>query len=223
MCGRFALFASPDLLAEYFELPAPVAQEARYNVTPGQAVAAVRLDRHAARRLVPLQWGLVPHWAKDPTIGRRLINARLETLVSRPAFREGFERRRCVVAASGFYEWARLAGDRKQPYFVAPRDEPLLALAGIWARWRGSDGEPLDTCAIITRQADTALARIHDRMPVMVGHADLTAWLDPRTPSAAVMEVTGRSALLEAWPVGTAVNDPRNDDPRLLDEAPASD
>jgi putative SOS response-associated peptidase YedK len=221
VCGRFALFASPELVAEYFGLAAPPAVAPRYNLTPGQDIAAVRLDRDGVRRLHALRWGLVPFWAKDASIGHRLINARLESLAAKPAFREALGRRRCLIPASGFYEWGVDAQGKKQPFFVRPRTEPLLALAGLWERWRGTGAEPLDTCVIVTTEASPTLAPIHDRMPVLLARAAQDVWLDSTSDPATVAELAARGPELEAWAVGKAGNDPRNDDERVIVPAPA--
>ena len=221
MCGRFALFAMPEVLAEYFALADPPQLAPHYNLTPGQDIAAVRIDRSGARRLHALRWGLVPFWAKDAVIGRRLINARLDSLADKPAFREALSRRRCLIAASGFYEWRQLASGNKQPYFVRARAEPLLAFAGLWERWRGGGTEqPLETCVIVTTAANQTLAPIHDRMPVMLTRAAQDVWLDPTSSVATIAELAASGPEVEAWAVGTAVNDPRNDDERVLAPAP---
>jgi putative SOS response-associated peptidase YedK len=223
VCGRFALFAMPELLAEYFALADVPSLAPHYNVTPGQDIAAVRLDRSGKRRLGLLRWGLVPFWAKDATIGRRLINARLDGLAEKPAFREALTRRRCLIAASGFYEWAQLAGGKKQPYFVRARSEPLLAFAGLWERWRHGGAEtPLETCVIVTTAANEVLAPIHDRMPVMLDRQAQDVWLDPTSTVAQIAELAARGPAVEAWAVGNAVNDPRNDDERVLTPQPAA-
>ncbi|HEX5047662.1 MAG TPA: SOS response-associated peptidase [Gammaproteobacteria bacterium] len=222
MCGRFALFATPEQLVEYFELfeRPSLGLEPHFNITPGQAVAAVRVGRDGRRRLDVLQWGLVPFWAKDRRIGYKLINARLESLADKPAFREALSRRRCLIAASGFYEWADAGeGAKRRPHFVRTTDDTLLAFAGLWERWRGADGAPLETCTIVTTAANAALAPIHDRMPLAVARADLATWLDPATSLDELSALAARGPSLEAWPVGTAVNDPRNDDERLIEPA----
>ena len=216
MCGRFALFASPELVAEYFALAEPPALAPHYNLTPGQDIAAVRVDRDGVLRLHALRWGLVPFWAKDATLGRRLINARLDSLAGKPAFREAFTRRRCLIPASGFYEWGVDAAGKKQPFFIRPRGEPLLAIAGLWERWRAPSGEPLETCVIVTTEANALLAPIHDRMPVLLARAAQDVWLDARSDVATISELAARGPELETWPVGTAVNDPRNDDERVI-------
>jgi len=216
VCGRFALFASPELVAEYFALAEPPALAPHYNLTPGQDIAAVRVDRDGVLRLHALRWGLVPFWAKDATLGRRLINARLDSLAGKPAFREAFTRRRCLIPASGFYEWGVDAAGKKQPFFIRPRGEPLLAIAGLWERWRAPSGEPLETCVIVTTEANALLAPIHDRMPVLLARAAQDVWLDARSDVATITELAARGPELETWPVGTAVNYPRNDDERVI-------
>jgi putative SOS response-associated peptidase YedK len=223
VCGRFALFAAPELLAEYLALadvPAGLLAP-HYNLTPGQDIAAVRVDRNGARRIHALRWGLVPFWAKDVGLGRRLINARLDSLATKPAFREALGRRRCLIPASGFYEWGIDSTGKKQPFFVRARAEPLLALAGLWERWRGADGEPLETCVIVTTDAAPLLAPIHDRMPVMLTRAAQDVWLDPTSAVATIAELASHGPELETWAVGSAVNDPRNDDARLIAPKPA--
>jgi putative SOS response-associated peptidase YedK len=219
------LFVTPELLEEYFGLaePAAAAPPARYNLTPGQAVAVVR-EHEGRRRLDALQWGLVPFWAKDATIGRRLINARLDSLTEKSAFREAWTRRRCLIPASGFYEWSEPQGGRKRPYFIrASGGEPLLALAGLWERWRAPSGERLETCVIVTTEATRELAPIHTRMPLLVPHAAHALWLDPRTGLDEVGEIARAAPSLEIRQVGFGVNDPRNDDATLVepvDEGP---
>jgi putative SOS response-associated peptidase YedK len=221
VCGRFALFAGPGLLAEYFALADPPELAPHYNVTPGQDIAALRIDRGGAPRLQALRWGLVPFWAKDPAIGRRLINARLDGLADKPAFREALVRRRCLIPVSGFYEWSQLPGGTKQPYFIRARAEPLLVLAGLWERWRGGGTDPpLETCVIVTTEASGTLAPIHDRMPVMLTRAAQGVWLDPTSTVARVTELALQGPEVESWAIGTAVNDPRNDDERVLAPQP---
>jgi putative SOS response-associated peptidase YedK len=223
VCGRFALFATSAQLAVHFGLTEAVAGALppHYNVTPGQAVAVVR-ERDGVRRLDLLKWGLVPFWAKDASIGQRLINARLESLADKPAFREAFTRRRCLIAASGFYEWGEAVQGRRRPFFIRGRGEPLLAFAGLWERWRGPDGRTLETCVIVTTDANPTLAPIHDRMPVLVARADQARWLDARTSVAEVAQIAARAPQVEAWPVSLSVNDPRNDDAALIEPLPAA-
>jgi putative SOS response-associated peptidase YedK len=218
VCGRFGLFVTPAVLEEYFELAdgtAALAAPARYNLTPGQAVAVVR-EHEGRRRVDALQWGLIPFWAKDVTIGRKLINARLDSIATKPAFREAWTRRRCLIPASGFYEWSTPVGGRKRPHFIRPADEPLLALAGLWERWRSPTGEKLETCVIVTTDANAQLAQIHDRMPLLVPRDAFALWLDPQSSAADVTELAARAPALDSHPVGLAVNDPRQDDETLI-------
>ena len=217
MCGRFGLFVTPEVLEEYFSLTdlAADAPQPRYNLTPGQAVAAVR-EHDGRRRLDALQWGLVPFWAKDVSIGRRLVNARLDSIAAKPAFREAWQRRRCLIPASGFYEWSEPRGGRKRPYFIRSAGEPLLALAGLWERWRTPAGEKFETCVIVTTDANAQLVRIHDRMPLLIPRDAHALWLDPRSSIEEVLKLALRPPALDAHPVGFGVNDPRNDDESLI-------
>ena len=223
MCGRFGLFVTPEVLEEYFSLPdftAALAPQPRYNLTPGQAVAVVR-EHDGRRRLDALQWGLVPFWAKDASIGRRLINARLDSVADKPAFREAWTRRRCLIPASGFYEWSEPVDGRKRPHFIRPGDEPLFALAGLWERWRTPAGDKLETCVIVTTDANAQLAAIHDRMPLLIPRDAHALWLDPRSSVADVAQLAARPPTLAVRPVSFAVNDPRKDDETLI--APAEE
>jgi putative SOS response-associated peptidase YedK len=207
---------TPEVLEEYFGVTDfAAALEPRYNLTPGQAVAVVR-ELEGRRRLDTLTWGLVPFWAKDAAIGRRLVNARLDSIAAKPAFREAWTRRRCLIPASGFYEWSEPKGGRKRPYFIRAGHEPLLALAGLWERWRTPSGEKLETCVIVTTDATAELASIHDRMPLLIPHGAQARWLDPRTGLDEVLQLTQHPPVLDVHPVSLAVNDPRNDDETLI-------
>jgi putative SOS response-associated peptidase YedK len=210
------LFVTPEVLEEYFALDDLVAAvEPRYNLTPGRAVAVVR-ERDGKRSLDALQWGLIPFWAKDATIGRRLVNARLDSVAEKPAYREAWQRRRCLIPASGFYEWSEPRGGRKRPYFIRPQDEPLLAIAGLWERWRRPTGEKLETCVIVTTDANAQLVDIHDRMPLLIPRDAQALWLDPKSGLQDVLKLTERQPALDAHAVGFGVNDPKNDDVGLI-------
>jgi putative SOS response-associated peptidase YedK len=228
VCGRFGLFVTPEVLEEYFSLDrldrldrldgvaAPaLAPQPRYNLTPGQAVAVVR-EHAGRRRLDALQWGLIPFWAKDAKIGRRLVNARLDSVAAKPAFREAWQRRRCLIPASGFYEWSEPRGGRKRPYFIRPRTEPLLALAGLWERWRTPTGEKLETCVIVTTDANAELEEIHDRMPLLIPRDAQALWLDRESSVEEVQSLAERPPPLDVHPVGFGVNDPKHDDETLI-------
>src|SRR5262245_50704548 len=164
MCGRFTLTA-PAAVKELFPLFDVSALEAHYNIAPSQNVAAVRLGDDRPE-LVMLRWGLVPHWADNPKVGYRLINARAETAATAPAFRDAFPRRRCLVLADGFYEWQK-SGDSKQPYFIHRKDSKLFAFAGLWEHWRRA-GQTIDSCTILTTDANELVQPLHDRMPVIL-------------------------------------------------------
>jgi putative SOS response-associated peptidase YedK len=218
MCGRFGLFVTPEVLEEYFALaePSPAAVSApRYNLTPGQAVAVVR-EREGRRSAAALQWGLIPFWAKDASIGRRLINARLDSLAAKPAYREAWQRRRCLIPASGFYEWSAPVAGRKRPHFVRPVSEPLFALAGLWERWRTPSGDTLETCVVVTTDANADLQAVHDRMPLLIPRDAHALWLDPRSSVDEALQIAARPPPLAAQPVGFGVNDPKNDDETLI-------
>jgi len=202
MCGRFALHAHPDVIKLQFGLATLPEYEARYNIAPTLPVLIVRKDGAARAR-----WGLVPHWAKDPSMGARMNNARAETVAQKPAFRDAYRSRRCLIPASGFYEWTSEFGLR-QPYYVHPAEGELFAFAGLWERWRD-----LETCTVITTGANAKMAAVHDRMPVILPPGQYAAWLG------------GQEGLLQPCPedsiairrVSRAVNSARNDDPSLIE------
>jgi len=217
MCGRFSLGSPESELYEEFGLLPPDDYRPRYNIAPSQDVLAVAGTGDAAR-LGRLRWGLVPAWAKDPSIGNRMINARAETLAEKPSFRDAFRRRRCLVLADGWYEWRR-EGSRKTPMRITLRSGRPFAFAGIWERWSPADAEPLLTCAIVTRAAVPAVAPVHDRMPLVLGPEERRHWLDPEADSAALQQLLRDepAADLVAYEVSTRVNSPRNDDPECIE------
>jgi putative SOS response-associated peptidase YedK len=213
MCGRYVLTASADALAEHFAVAVPATITPRYNIAPTQIVPVVRLARDGARELVLLRWGLVPFWAKDPSIGQRQINARAESLSTKPAYREAFRRRRCLVPVNGFYEW-QPGARRKQPYLCRLATRGLFALAGLWESWRAPEGEILQTFAIVTAEANELLRPLHDRMPVAVPVDGYAAWLDGSEAEALLARPAAVPLVIE--PVGLAVNNARNDGPELV-------
>ena len=217
MCGRYLLRAPLDELQQAFGFPERPNLAPRYNIAPTQPVPIVRLRADGrGRELALVRWGLVPPWAKDAAIGSRMINARAEGITEKPAFRGAFRKRRCLVPADGFYEWRKVAGGGKRPVLIRRRDGAPFAFAGLWERWRGPEG-PLDTCTIVTTDANALLAPIHDRMPVILDPADHERWLDPSRPGAEELLRPCPDDRLEAVPVSTRVNSPRNDDPSLLE------
>ena len=178
MCGRFVLLTDLSGIVTSFDV-GDVACEYRRgnNIYPGRQVAAVIRDQ--VNRLVEFRWGLIPSWAKDPSIGNRLINARAETVADKPSFRHAFRKRRCLIVADGFYEWQKTEGTVKQPWFIHLRSGAPCGFAGLYETWTSPEGSPVHSCTIITTKANEALAAIHDRMPVIVPKAAQAVWLDP--------------------------------------------
>ena len=219
MCGRFLLLSSGWEVAEAFDLTGFPELAPRYNIAPTQPVAAVRAGE-AGRELVRLRWGLVPAWARDTK--QAPINARAETAADKPTFRHALRKRRCLIPASGFYEWAAIAGEkRKQPYCFRPRNERSFAFAGLWERWEGPQG-PVESCAILTTEANQLVRPVHDRMPVILPGRHFGAWLDPQVQDAGELVqllLPFPSDAMRAYPVGGLVNNPRNDVPECLAQA----
>jgi putative SOS response-associated peptidase YedK len=227
MCGRFTLHHTPVQIAKRFDAqPSLFETQPRYNIAPTQPVATVRENGMSSRTsglvqmraLEAFQWGLVPFWAKDPEIGNRLINARAETLVEKPAFKHALNRRRCLIPADGFFEW-RKEGSRRTPMYIRMRDGSLFAFAGLWEEWTSPDGSPLRTCAIITVEPNSLLAPIHNRMPAILRPEDEGTWLDmarTRAPDALALLRPYSADRMEAYPVSRRVNAPANDDPACI-------
>jgi putative SOS response-associated peptidase YedK len=219
VCGRFVLTRSGKEIAEHFGLDETPELARRWNVAPSQEVAVVRHSRsRGARVLERRHWGLVPPWAPSSSGRTGWINARVETLAERPAFRDAFRRRRGLVPADGFYEWTQ-AGGRRRPHFVSLPEGALFGMAAVLARWRGEGGEVVDSCAIVTAPALGAVSELHDRMPVIVDPRDYAAWLDPEAgdPDALRTLLTPRlGERLAHRAVGGRVNDPRNEGAECL-------
>lgn len=222
MCGRFALFASAETVANHYALAETPTLTERYNIAPTQPVAVVRRTAQGDEtEFTYLHWGLVPSWAKDTSMSGRLINARAETADEKPSFRAAFKRRRCLLPASGFYEWKQENG-RKQPMFIHPApaagQDHLFSLAGLWESWHAPDGSVLESCTILTISPNELMEPIHNRMPLILEKADYGTWLHPET------EVDELRHLLRPYPaewmnayaVSTAVNKPSNDSPDCI-------
>ncbi len=219
MCGRFTLTVDTAQLQEAFpgvEIPDGIAP--RYNIAPTQPVAVIPNEEH--KKLDFYVWGLIPSWAKDPEIGSRMINARAETLADKPAFRTAFHRRRCLIPASGFYEWRQEPGSRaKTPIYVQLESGEPFALAGLWEIWNSSDGSLIKSCTIITTEPNPLLERIHNRMPVIVRPKDYNRWLDPKELKTQDLHdiLTPYPAIeMIAHPVSRMVNSPDNDQPECV-------
>jgi putative SOS response-associated peptidase YedK len=242
MCGRYASSRSSDDLIEEFEViedrtPAPLAAD--YNVAPTKEVYAV-VERPPGkdspdppqRQLRVLTWGLVPSWAKDPSIGNRMINARMETVAEKPAFKRAFAVRRCLLPADGYFEWypTSLTNAKgkpvKQPYFIRPADGGVLAMAGLYEIWRDPTRSEDDSerfrwsCTVLTTQAEDSLGHIHDRMPLMVERDRWREWLDPRVGGELSLLVPAAPGSLEAYPVASLVSNVRNNGPELVEPLP---
>lgn len=216
MCGRYTQTADARTLAGRFRLAKlGVDVRQRWNMAPGQDGPVVFVD--GGRRLGIHRWGLIPAWAKDPTIGTKMINARADTAPDKPAFRGPFQRRRCLVPADGFYEW-RKAGKAKLPVRFTRSDGSLFAFAGLWDEWTSTEGEVVRSFSILTTEPNTLVATVHDRMPVILTESGEDAWLDPgaKTHELRTLLVPFDAAGMRADPVSTRVNAPRNDDPSLL-------
>lgn len=220
MCGRFALIVSGEAIAEQFMLAETPFLAPRFNIAPTQPVAAVRLAPHSTQReMTHFHWGLIPSWAKDTKMSARLINARAETITDKPSFRSAFKRRRCLIPASGFYEWQSQGSGKKQPVFIQAQDGGLLGLAGLWETWHAADGSELDSCTILTTTPNELMAPIHNRMPVIIEPADYDLWLNPgdRPEDALHLLRPYPAHKMSFYPVSSHVNSPRNDDPHCID------
>jgi putative SOS response-associated peptidase YedK len=217
MCGRFSLTTPSAALRDLFGFDELPNLPPRYNIAPTQDVAAVRLS---GERLKPtftvLRWGLVPSWAKDPSVGSRMINARAETVTDKPAFRQAFRRRRCLIPADGFYEWQVRPDGGKQAWRITKEGGVPFAFAGLWERWSGADGSEIESCTFVTTTAAESIAPIHERMPVMLDPADFTGWLRG-TPEEALALLHPYRGALASYPVSPRVNSVRNDDAALVE------
>lgn len=222
MCGRYVTLS--DLTWEHYaallvlatRMP-PSNFQPRYNAAPTQYLPVARLRNDETREIAFLKWGLVPSWAKDPKDAVKAINARAETISVKPTFRSAFSKRRCLVLADGFYEWAG-TGSQKQPYYIRFNGSAPLAFAGLWDSWRSGQDDPLETFTIITTEANSTMAAIHDRQPVMLAADQWNAWLSaPNESEAKKMLHPCASEAMEMWPVGKAVGNVRNDNSSLRD------
>ena len=225
MCGRYELHTHPAALALAFGLTLPPPLKARYNIAPMQDVPVIRRAQSGERELAFVRWGLVPRWAKDPSIGSKMINARSETAAEKPSFRTAFRKHRILLPADGFYEWKQTATG-KQPIHIGMHDGALFAFAGLAERWLSPEGEVLDTCTILTTQANAMLAPMHDRMPVIVAPAHYERWLDVAHTDVADLFAPYPADAMTWYPVSTRVNSVRNDDAHLIErigDAPAAE
>ncbi|MBC6934351.1 MAG: SOS response-associated peptidase [Chloroflexi bacterium] len=217
MCGRFVLTSSLDTIQTAFGLDnLPASLPPRYNIAPTQPVAIVTNEK--PQELTFYQWGLIPSWAKDPSIGSRMINARSESAAEKPAFRAAFKRRRCIIPADGFYEWQARNGG-KAPLFIHLGERELFGMAGLWEVWHSPEGDEVRTCTILTTDANDFMQPIHNRMPVILRRDDYDLWLSPDEPPSAALQALMKPydpAPMRAYEVSKMVNRPGNDTPDCI-------
>lgn len=215
MCGRFALARSSDELTRIFDLAECADLSPRFNITPGTDIAVIRRSPAGSLVLHRLRWGLVPHWSHDQNIGNRLINARAETLADKPSFRAGFQKRRCLIPADGFYEWDR-KGQTKQPYYYSHPQGEVLALGGLWESWQAPDGTLLRTTTIITTADNAEVAPIHDRMPLILDPNNYHSWLEGSVDQVLALIIPAPTGMLRSWTVSRRVNRVQEEGPELI-------
>ncbi len=220
MCGRYAFYSPAEAVRQYFAVDCELDLQPRYNIAPTQDVPVIR-RRDGGKELVLLHWGLVPFWAKEKSIGNRMINARAETVAEKPSFRNALKSRRCLVLANGFYEWQK-TGTAKQPHYICMQDQRPMAFAGLWESW-DKGGELLESCAIITTTANELIAPIHHRMPVILSKDRQTDWLSGVPLDAGQlgsMLLPSPAGEMVAWPVDRKVNSPANQGSELIEAEP---
>lgn len=217
MCGRYVMTSPIEAMQQMFGFEERPNLPPRFNVAPSQEVPIVRRRKDGTgRELALVRWGLIPYWAKDSSIGYKLINARAESLASKSAFREAFRKRRCLIPSNGFYEWEK-QGNSRQPWLIRPKGGGLMAFAGLWEVWRDpASGQRVHSCTVVTGEPNALAARWHDRMPVILAPEDYERWLDPAADIEALLGPCPE-AWLEAYPVSPRVSRPENDDPELIE------
>ena len=217
MCSRYFLDADGNVIAYTFRVPLNERVKRRFNIAPTQEAPVIRAAPDGAKEMAMLRWGLVPHWAKELKVGTKMINARSEGIESKPAFRDAVKQRRCVVPATGFFEWQGEPG-RKQPFAITVPGEKLFAFAGLWERWQPAEGAPVETFTIVTADANEQVARIHDRMPVILPMDAVDTWLTgPRDAALALLRPYEAPVALRA--VGKHVSNVNHEGPECLDDA----
>lgn len=219
MCGRYTLSKPAAVLAQTFHLDNVPDLAPQYNIAPTQIVGAVLYNSDTARsEFQQLRWGLIPCWSKDLGMGAKLINARAETVAEKPAFRSAFKHRRCLIVADGFYEWQKLE-DKKQPFYFHLQDGKPFGFAGLWEQWESPEGEKIFSCTIVTTEANKLLQPLHERMPVILQPHDYDLWLDPQVKTAERLQPLLHpysSEAMTAYPVSTAVNNPKHNSPDCI-------
>lgn len=218
MCGRFTSLLSPEMLEEIFGVQSPPDFPARYNIAPAQDIWIIRQAVGGNRYVSPVRWGLIPHWAKDSSIGSRMINARYETVHEKPSFRSAIRTRRCIIPASGFFEWDH-SGKVNVPHYITLKDGSPLALAGIWDSWQSPGGETIESCSILTTTSNSLVAALHSRMPVILHPTEFDLWLDRSVNDPDHLRRLCQhypSGLMQEWEVSPLVNKPVHDSPETI-------
>ncbi len=221
MCGRFTETAKPKQIEKEFSVKISDEKlfKPRYNIAPTQIISAV-FEKDKTRIISGLKWGLIPHWSKDDSFASKLINARSETLAEKPSFRDAFKHKRCIIPASGFYEWDKKSSGVKQPYYFYLKDKDVFGFAGLWEEWLDKEtGELIETCTIITTEANEVLEPVHDRMPVILNTANYDEWLDEKesdTEKLKKLLVPFQASEMTSRAVSRDVNSPANDSPELI-------
>lgn len=221
MCGRYThMYTWEELHTLMSELTNSMKLETSYNVAPTQLAPIVRSSNGKEWTISQAKWGLIPKWAKEEKIGSSLINARSETITSKPSFKSAFRSRRCLVPISGFYEWKKLDPKTKQPYYIQLESKKPMILAGIWEEWKKSDNETIESFSILTTQADETVSFLHDRMPVILNDEAQRKWLDPGASEQDLLKIIskGLAEPLQIYPVSRIVNSPKNNDIKCVEE-----
>ena len=217
MCGRFILSQPTDAIASAFNIAQIPPLEPRYNIAPTQLIPSILSAPGGEKQLQMLRWGLIPSWAKDAKISAKLINARAETVSEKPSFKAAFKRRRCLIIADGFYEWQRQE-KKKQPYYFRLQNAQLFAFAGLWEQWKSPDEDIINSCTILTTEANDLLRPIHDRMPVILESKDYGLWLDSEAQQPQLQQLLRpyQADLMTSYTVSTKVNNPKNNTPECI-------
>ena len=217
MCGRFTLSQPNNAIASAFNIAQVPPLEPRYSIAPTQLIPSILSAPGGEKQLQMLRWGLIPSWAKDAKISAKLINARAETVSEKPSFKAAFKRRRCLIVADGFYEWQRQE-KKKQPYYFRLQNAQLFAFAGLWEQWKSPDEDIINSCTILTTEANDLLRPIHDRMPVILESKNYELWLDSEAQQPQLQQLLRpyQADLMTSCTVSTKVNNPKNNTPECI-------
>jgi putative SOS response-associated peptidase YedK len=219
MCGRFTLAAPVENIMEYFGINECIALKPRYNIAPSQDILTIRTNNNQQREFAIMRWGLIPKWQKEEYISAQWINARAETADEKPLFKDAFKHRRCLIVADGFYEWQQ--GKTKVPYYIHNNNGKLIAMAGLWESWKGKEGKIIESCTILTTEANTVVKSIHHRMPVILPQAAFDLWLSQQEQATEQLQQllkTNQVVNLTSYAVSTLVNSPTNDNKECIEK-----